>query len=75
MGVRAVVVRVILYKRTVICRIGSLEIVSGCIRLVILVICRIGSLEKLYIDLLEIASVICRIGSLESSYQGLKIQE
>lgn len=66
MGVKTAVVRVILYKRTVICRIGSLENYPLQRHLHIRVICRIGSLEIAEFDSLISSPVICRIGSLEN---------
>ena len=65
MGVKTAVVRVILYKRTVICRIGSLEKADLLEKLLHNVICRIGSLEKPMSAPGVVRKVICRIGSLE----------
>ena len=52
-------------RATVICRIGSLEMIRRCHASGFHVICRIGSLENLRSTSLAIFSVICRIGSLE----------
>ena len=52
-------------KETVICRVGSLEIIYVNLFPVQYVICRVGSLEKHYKELIKQLSVICRVGSLE----------
>ena len=72
MGVKTAVVRVILYKRTVICRIGSLENNLQGLDNVVHVICRIGSLEMRVRYDTAGTVVICRIGSLEN--RGLSIE-
>ena len=69
MGIIAIkqeVMRVNLCDGTVICRVGSLEIVSLNKNIMFLVICRVGSLETHLTCVFIRRQVICRVGSLES---------
>ena len=54
---------------SVVCRIGSLEMVNLFSNTTNIVVCRIGSLEKEGRKRVGFDAVVCRIGSLEIQRQ------